>query len=518
MAESNNNEGVNLNLPEPLTISLTTQNKKLDADQYSADDLDGATESLFGSGNMAYASLQAGQTDAAMANEETIETQSERLDPINRQPPTADTDRTIEQNPISDPAAIDNAGTLSNNAVSPLSAAELSSNFGELSFDTSPNNSSLSNNNVTKAQGNVSNSTANSDTNNVDNSDNSQVNNQNIDNSTNVDDTITNVTNIVNEFLEGEISLDLELDVLDTLTTDLNIVIDDSISGNLNIGAVTDNLTSITEGLTGINIPIAESLNSTVEFNLLSGEDVNDGNDIEIAGLSTPDIDLDIIEDIIGDIDITLDLPTDLLNVETLGETLHQTINNLDDINLASPEDIIDIIGDQNIDGAVEAILNQTELGESFDISGSDLLNDITDLLNDPSLIDTPLDLIDQTGLGESVDLNDQSLLDNLTDFITEVIETGEEAIAQSLQIIENLNDHIAQNHNDTADDAVDDIVQWTESTIGEEGIFDDIVNGIGGESDALPDPVGSVVEGVGILDVDSNAGGESELLGGLFG
>ena len=31
---------------------------KLDADQYMADDLDGVTESLFGSGNMSYAILQ----------------------------------------------------------------------------------------------------------------------------------------------------------------------------------------------------------------------------------------------------------------------------------------------------------------------------------------------------------------------------------------------------------------------------------------------------------------------------
>lgn len=37
--------------------------KKLDADQYSAEDIDGVTESIFGSGNLSYASLQAAQTD-----------------------------------------------------------------------------------------------------------------------------------------------------------------------------------------------------------------------------------------------------------------------------------------------------------------------------------------------------------------------------------------------------------------------------------------------------------------------
>jgi len=45
---------------------------KLDADQYSADDIDGVTESIFGSGNLAYASLQASQTDAAIALNEAM--------------------------------------------------------------------------------------------------------------------------------------------------------------------------------------------------------------------------------------------------------------------------------------------------------------------------------------------------------------------------------------------------------------------------------------------------------------
>ncbi|MEM7618589.1 MAG: Hpt domain-containing protein [Pseudomonadota bacterium] len=42
------------------------------ADQYVAEDLDGVTESLFGSGNMAYASLQASQSDAALFEQDSI--------------------------------------------------------------------------------------------------------------------------------------------------------------------------------------------------------------------------------------------------------------------------------------------------------------------------------------------------------------------------------------------------------------------------------------------------------------
>lgn len=57
-------------MPDSLGETIVTPAGKLDADQYSADDLDGVTESLFGSGNMAYASLQASQTDAALADNE----------------------------------------------------------------------------------------------------------------------------------------------------------------------------------------------------------------------------------------------------------------------------------------------------------------------------------------------------------------------------------------------------------------------------------------------------------------
>ena len=51
---------------ETADSSIVIPTNKLDADEYSADDLDGVTESVFGSGNLSYASLQASQTDGAM--------------------------------------------------------------------------------------------------------------------------------------------------------------------------------------------------------------------------------------------------------------------------------------------------------------------------------------------------------------------------------------------------------------------------------------------------------------------
>lgn len=54
-------------LDEPLTPIMPPSNK-LDADQYVADDIDGVTESLFGSGNMSYAVMQASQSGSLLNN------------------------------------------------------------------------------------------------------------------------------------------------------------------------------------------------------------------------------------------------------------------------------------------------------------------------------------------------------------------------------------------------------------------------------------------------------------------
>ena len=66
MANDEDNKDV-ITSVDDLDLSIAPSVHKLDADQYAADDIDGVTESLFGSGNMAYASLQASQTDAILS-------------------------------------------------------------------------------------------------------------------------------------------------------------------------------------------------------------------------------------------------------------------------------------------------------------------------------------------------------------------------------------------------------------------------------------------------------------------
>lgn len=50
------------------TSSLTLPASKLDADQYVAEDIDGVTESLFGSGNLNFLVMQSGQTNGVLAS------------------------------------------------------------------------------------------------------------------------------------------------------------------------------------------------------------------------------------------------------------------------------------------------------------------------------------------------------------------------------------------------------------------------------------------------------------------
>tara|TARA_R110002072_G_scaffold296989_2_gene469375 strand:+ start:682 stop:1341 length:660 start_codon:yes stop_codon:yes gene_type:complete len=132
---------------------------KLDADQYSAEDIDGGTESLVGSGNMAYASLQASQSDEIIntnqqssITDDSIAGLNSNVNPANtristeKETPlsgetttlnnaqgnddlTANSDGGVgAQNQVG--TSNEGAGNFSANTVSSVSASELSSNQG----------------------------------------------------------------------------------------------------------------------------------------------------------------------------------------------------------------------------------------------------------------------------------------------------------------------------------------------------------------------------------------------------
>lgn len=731
--------------------SLTVTTNKLDADQYSANDLDGVTESLFGSGNMAYASLQASQTDAILSDNFGNYQTNEHVatsDPAAASSPKSsighDNNTTIE--------ALSTEGNFSNTTVGTIGASTLSSDNGNFASDSNLgfgnanlfssefSNSSQNNNHSNGSEASLNN--VSGDVNNNSNNTSNEIVNQVIDNSINLGDEINeiiegdtvseivtnlqvtlidlsetisvtlnsvtdivnsllitthitevintvtdttnivtnNITNIVDTLFDGDVGVLLDLDILESLDVFLEVSLQDSLEGSLNIGAITNNLSVITNDLTGLSTPSLSILDLDVNFDLLSGNNIEDGNDVVIAGVTTPNIDLDLVEDLIGDVDINVNVADTLLENGDLLEQVADTLNTLDNLSLDGLDNVLDIVGDEGINGAVGVVLDNLQIDEDLNLSVNDALeelgleigddhdqqsalisdtldpvientldvvNDITDgalqnITNDTYnviddvtdvldavtggltggllgnnndnqdgqdsdvVVDTDIEIIDQIATNETIEValdpvedligdldvqlgvSTDLLGQNATDVDNEngdqdiPIDTGIDIIDENLaqinenpeldaiediigdvdldiDIAANLLGDIAPPLTDDAEggtgedtllsdlgDNVEDIVHdlldvtglddalpllgesntddngpsdntgWTETTLVDGGLFDDVVNGIGGESDALPEPLGTVSEGLGILDVDPIIGSES--LGGLFG
>ncbi|MEZ5814455.1 MAG: hypothetical protein R3E13_07025 [Alphaproteobacteria bacterium] len=543
---------------DTLETPLVIPTGKLDADQYSADDLDGVTESVFGSGNLAYGALQASQTDE-MLNVQDSKISDEKAD-IN-------TDRPVEYNNDVNFGQT-NDGNFANSTVGSLSASQLSSGAGAFQpkgsgltledglgiknasgLKTAATQAITNSPSVQKSNdgGNIDNSSSNSVTN-----DNSQtiniteenlteiinqeiteigdiinnlttqiteitdilgdtVNNldltqiteitesltQNITNTlTEITGTTENVANIINDVLDGgEISLDLDLDILDALGSTSGITISDSIEGNINISAVTDNIADIVNDLSGLNPAITPDSAVNIGFDLLNNSDGADGNDINISGLETPDIALDPVEDIVGDINIDVNLPTELADIDTLENAADETLSGMNNLDLANTEEILDTLGEQNIDGALDAVANEFEVNEIFDLS-----------------IDEATEITTNTTSNLTNDLGNFDNLDTSSNTIEEII--ADIADSDIDGVLSLLNSDNPDNSNETG--STDNETNWTESTIDESGLFDDLTGGLSGDADILPYPSGTVAEGLGALNVEPEL--DSGSLGGLFG
>lgn len=538
-------------------MPLTIPENRLDADQYSADDIDGVTESLFGSGNLGHAVLQASQTDAAIALSEAVNLESaltadqgsglfsgglhQHMDidssggwpAIGQNIPT-DTDRALEFGDIAGPESLSAEGDFAGAMVGALGASAFSSDAGAFSSvsgagldgpvnidqsATISNTTNIVNIDVDDTVQNIVN-TVNETINNIVNLGdeiieailegditeivniltseineiteilNTQIENitETINNfleETGVTEIINQVTEITNEITEtvtttinevldnlvgGGITVDLGTDVLDALGTDILLTFDDTLSGNVDTGLVSDNLFGIVDELTGLDLPFVADTGLDISLNLLDGSASDDGSDITINGLDTPDISLDVIECVVGDIDIEITLPADLLDPAAPLEGADDLIAGLEDFSLAEPDEILGILGEQGTFGETAVLLGDTAiLDESFEAGVDDIIADIT------------------AAAGVEDILPDEALTD-ITGAIDEMIEGG----------------------------GVDGDMIWTETLIGDGGLFDDIAGGFGDDLDTLPDPVGTVAEGLGVLDTTPELDVSS--FGGLFG
>lgn len=616
---------------------ITIPANKLDADQYSADDLDGVTESLFGSGNMAYASLQASQTDAAL-NAESAQNQKDSQDS-----PT-DTDRPIaQQGDVHFGDSSDSGFTSS--TVGSLSASQLSSDDG--AFAPTGSGLSFKNGLGTSPDVQINNATKNTDNHTADRSNDDQNDNASqatqtsitIDDSTTIHsgDTIIhtdNITQIVNE------NIDWLGDSVTNLTVDLGNIIETATHIDLttitNINNVTEQVTNVsetvTQGVTDITENIVEItqdvttildstinqitettdieivtnavdiLNDTTHFvhttftslnqqintlinNIGFGDDRSEGDvdlatDINITdipfGYSSDNIvntaidiaknlvstDADIIinpvEDIIGDIDINLDIATDLLNnqAETDNQAGDQDIDSTTNIEIID-DTIADIdasialdpaehiVGDIDIEaGAAINILGDTASPLINDGAGGstdntitaeigDVLSETADHIVDITIgdtvtkIDADLDLLNGNESASGDDNND--VTGDITIEIAdhEIITAEQEAaidpieeitgdidldISAAIDLISN--DINIDNLIDSSSELTDNDNNWTESTIEDSNLFDDIANN-NMEDSGLPDPAGTVAEGLGVLDIEAEI--DLSSTGGVF-
>lgn len=266
---------------------------------------------------------------------------------------------------------------------------------------------------------------------------------------------------------------------------------------------LTDTLDNVADGLTDIADDLTGGLIGNILGQNNNNQDGNGDSDIGIdLGIEPLDINeglevaLDPVEDLLGDIDIGINLNTDLFDT-----------NNSETDNYAGDTDItietgIDLVDNTVLQEGLDIPLDPVE-----QITGDiDLNTDVAvDLLN--NLAD-PLANDAEGGSGED------TLLSGIGDTLGETVESilnDDLDIGDALNLLDN-NNLFDQNLVDSGSDET----SWTESTVGESGLFDDLIDGLGGADDILPDPAGTIAEGLGALDIDPEINIGS--LGGLFG
>ena len=324
-----------------------------------------------------------------------------------------------------------------------------------------------------------------------------------------------------------------------TATTDIDIVNHDVLEAGLD--AIIDPVEDIAGDLDA-NLDIASDLlNASDTDNSAGDSDVDVGTDIEVVDTQIiggdTDVHVDAVEQITGDLDIDADLATDVL-----GETADPLVNS--GAGGSGEDTVLSEIGDGLTDIA-ETVVPGLNAGDGAE---EDLSVDTGVEVLDESLVDSDLgsvldpveeiigDIDSELGLNTDIlnsDGTDNGSGDSDLTADIDLDLAGNDVIDQPLDVtldpVEQLTGDLDVNI-DTAIDLLNsdstesgdgtelgDDASWTESTITDGGgLFGDIINGTDGLGDALPDPAGTVAEGIGVLDVDPELDVGS--IGGLFG
>ncbi|MEM6648720.1 MAG: hypothetical protein AAF603_00555 [Pseudomonadota bacterium] len=293
--------------------------------------------------------------------------------------------------------------------------------------------------------------------------------------SENIEESISNVLEDSEEI--GDHVHDISADLIGVNGTNNNGT-DGDVAANTDIDLVDTNLTDIAADI--ILDPV-EDLAGDLDLDLgantdLLGDSETDNNagdsdvtlqvDVDLAGHDVAaleaDIPLDPIEDIVGDIDVDLGA-----GVDVFGEA-----------------------ADPVVDGGAGGTGDETILSDAGDLSGDIVETVMSGLVN-------PIDPMAEVSI-------DTDIQDPVVDLEIDV--------ADALDLMSNAD--TSDPNSETADG--NDDISWTENTIADAGgLFDDIIIGNDNDESMLPEPTGGVAEGLGVLDVEPDLGGNT---GGLFG
>lgn len=618
---------------------LTMPAGKLDADEYFAEDMDGVTESLFGSGNLSFLSLQSGQSNDQIAMDMDSlsgvdDVHISNLASLNGFVPTIahapviglkTGDTGYSPSLAAGPSLVIGNASLGNGAATAehlTGTASASLPVSTLSSGTalfSPSSYIAMGGNIGDNVGGDTNSSmvVQGDTHNHYSENHTVVENiiqgdvtHIVNNVTNhitdiggavtnvlcnvvnnvVGDTVTHITNHLTDLLtgNGHIALNLDATLLDTVGAHVGVLIEDSIAGDISVNAVTAHVTDLVQDLTGLHIPVVADLGAVIGFDLLNGGAGTDNgtgdtdlviNGLDPLGIHLPDIALDPLENLVGDIDLTVNLPTQLLEPAALVGELHDTIESLGNIDIASVPEILDIISPEGLEGALGIEFFDHTFGQDLDVAvgdvlgilpeieclpGGDVVQGVTDCAQGvvnavltPCVIDPVLNLLNcvpetDNGAGDTdlivtgleplglhipeitldplenlvgdLDITiglptqflEPAILPEISDIVDAVVAPciTDPVVNEALDLLGGIGGtHMA------GDSGITDILSnvWTESAIGNGGLFDDIVHH-GNMGDVLPDPVGGVAEGLGALDISHLTHHAGSGLGGLFG
>lgn len=400
-------------LSSPIVIPAS----KLDADQYVAEDLDGVTETLFGSGNLNFLMMQAGQTNESLMTMDFSSPETGEL-PLSSGLVSSSTFSSssdflgsdFSYGSIADDAPADslpaiNAGSVSDALTNDVSTgATFNDSLRQVNYTAGRNGSGFSGVDGADAQNGTSGVDGLNGLNGIDGTGGGDTL---IDIDINNDQTINlgDITNIFNDLFEGGLTLHLDAILSPITSLDLDLISGDTITNLLNpvidLSSVTDLLEPIIDldGLVLADLHSIFTLFQDGEHEHRAGDtDVGLGLDVITGDLpllnGVTDIALNPVEDLVGDIDILADLGLDLFDTSAIDNnagdsdlTLDLGIDALDgeilNGGLDIPLDPVEaIVGDIDLDiGAAADLLGQAAdlLVDGFD-GGSDSDNLVVDI------------------------------------------------------------------------------------------------------------------------------------------